>query len=89
MTSDPLLALSKVLAPSSCLFVGPSRDVSKYTGRPLTLMEKWGYRGEIGIVHPGASGSDWGGRWPVYATIERHVTAVRGMLRWSWFPGQP
>ena len=70
MTSDPLLALSKVLAPSSCLFVGPSRDVSKYTGRPLTLMEKWGYRGEIGIVHPGASGSDWGGRWPVYATIE-------------------
>ena len=78
MTSDPVLALSKVLAPSSCLFIGPSRDVSKYTGRPLTLMEKWGYGGEIGIVHRGASGSDWGGQWPVYATIE---AACRGR---SW-----
>lgn len=46
--------LDKLLRPRSVAIVGASADAAKLSGRPLTYLEKYGFRGDIYPVNPRA-----------------------------------
>ena len=44
--------LDRLFAPRSIALVGASADPDKFGGRPLAALERWGYDGDLYVVHP-------------------------------------